>query len=256
MSSDFVHKFATFSIPDPRLPPRDDEVVDFLRTCADRWWDKDILTQHQNANSYYPFNARSLVNIVMKSSVAADDPASERIMRFVERFNYHAALDWSALDTKRKTDILYEHFGRLDELFFFGLITGEVDGLSGRAPLVLLETDPDRYSDKLGAFKPTTAKIVIWLRDYDFEQLFLTLAHEMTHGFLSIFSDTRHKSHYEWVDQSSGHGKMFWMLLRFLINSIFTFTKSNYFWSQILVSEDEHYDCVIEQHGPSRPRFV
>ncbi|KAI0489537.1 hypothetical protein F4859DRAFT_509123 [Xylaria cf. heliscus] len=225
----------------------DNQTIDFLRGIADARWNQQQLTVHVHANSM-PFDAATITKLAMRASLAAREPSSSRIKRFAARYKQDEK-SWDVRAPFSKVeDMLHGYFERIDELFFFELLGSRIrDHWGGERKLIVLNVKAS-MPDTLGIYYPTNDNIDIPLSgfsyvEYSFGHLILTLVHEMTHAYLGIFSDGRDACHFERVDYQNGHGKMFWVLLKFIINNIFMFTKSNDFWEQFLKSEDEHYRC-------------
>ncbi|KAJ8121902.1 hypothetical protein ONZ43_g1761 [Nemania bipapillata] len=179
----------------------------------------------------------------MTSSLIAREPSSARIKRFLERYRTHEAVDMNNVDYNDIEAILYEYFQRIDEMFFFKLLTREIQGVSKPRKLVAIKTHEVPDANILGLFDQNHDRIEIWLNrlrtfeTYPLEHFICVLAHEMVHAYIGIFADERHDMHDEWVNDHCGHGTMFWKLLGYILDRLFELTGSERVWEQICEEE-------------------
>ncbi|KAI0412005.1 hypothetical protein F5X98DRAFT_356046 [Xylaria grammica] len=187
----------------------------------------------------------SLIRLVATHSLAARDPSSPRIARFVEKHREVSEWDTTGVSFRVLSDQLYQFMARLDELFFFGLLLRKVKGPWGPRPLVGLEAIDEANRERLGTFVYHTGALKIWLKRppnvvyrRDFNDLLRTLVHEMCHGYLR-FSDSRHPEYGRLVSNHRQHGRAFWALFRYIAQAILNFTHSDKWREQTVVIEQE-----------------
>ncbi|GAP90486.1 hypothetical protein SAMD00023353_4500640 [Rosellinia necatrix] len=201
-----------------------------LEDLADDMSRRGKETAGENTSSKIPHDARSLVDLVMSSSLAARDPGSVTITRFIERFRKHEQIDLRSASTKKITAILTEYFEFIDELFYFDLLTREVDRKIGerveRMPLVTLEIVPTPSRYVLGHFDANKNVLTVYpnrKHEHDTSNLgslLIMLAHESVHAMLETFSDRGHRKHHKRVAHNNGHGPVFERLMNFVFGHI------------------------------------
>jgi hypothetical protein len=246
---------STSTAPKSPIPPlsissESKIAIEELRDIADsRWcWQPPNSVPHWDAGSIV-HDAESITKLVMTSSLVARDPSSARIERFAERYREHVALDMNTIGFDEITDILYEYFERIDVLFFFKLLTREIQGVSGRRNLVILRTSEIPNASVVGVYKEVHDYIEIRLNRYSvsdtytLEHFICCLVHEMVHAYMSIFADRRHKKHDKWEADHGGHGTMFWMLQSYILNHIVGFTGSDRLWEEFFGEDEARRAC-------------
>ncbi|KAI1180512.1 hypothetical protein F4777DRAFT_250365 [Nemania sp. FL0916] len=163
---------------------------------------------------------------------------TESTRLFTERFHVHKQKDMKTLSHDQLHEIAGEFFWRIDDIFFFGLLTREIKGKRGRRSLVRFITDDSAATENQGIFRPKEDHIKVWLRDTSgerrrLEQLIATIAHECVHAYLCIFTDYRDPNYEEHVLEHYYHGTMFWELVEFILLIIFLLTRSPLFQWEI-----------------------
>ncbi|CAJ2512889.1 Uu.00g010080.m01.CDS01 [Anthostomella pinea] len=117
-----------------------------------------------------------------------------------------------------------------DKLFFFGLLRRRVRRMlpvPRMLPMVALKVI-DEQDERLGDWqRDRKDEIRLWTRDshgeyHALEDFVTTVAHEMIHAYLRIFSDESAASHFRCVDADGGHGVMFWHLHHFILSRLCT----------------------------------
>ncbi|KAI0437828.1 hypothetical protein F4803DRAFT_128064 [Xylaria telfairii] len=239
-------KAGTTRVPEKPISP-DVKTFRFLQGIVDTRWNREKFRIHRAAH-HIPFDAASLTKFVMSASMAARDPTSARINRFAERYAMHEKILKEKTSIETVEDMIDEYFDRIDEIFFFKLLSSKTTTGNGERRRLVIVDIKESMPGLDGLFHRSNDTLDISITDsrhkkHPLGALIVTLAHEMTHAYLEIFSDNRDVRHEEWLSDQKGHGKMFWILLKFIINNIFMFTRSNSFWEQSLKSEDEQYRC-------------
>ncbi|KAI0503212.1 hypothetical protein F5B22DRAFT_652290 [Xylaria bambusicola] len=229
-----------------------------LKTIADNRWKEPSLHSANSPRTKTPHDAQSLVRLVSNSSWAVQDPYSEPVTRFIKWYRKGQEMDFKSMDNEKLRDELQSYLADIDDLFFFGLLTRKVKGKSGTQKLVLLRvTSEAPKGNYCGAYKMEDEGPSIRIHRYDrqgiirpFEKFLSTLVHESCHAYLDIFSDTRHSKHQEWVCDYGGHGEMFWVLFRFIMEKIRAYTRSERWERQM---KDMEYECVDITKTKGRP---
>ncbi|KAI3331837.1 hypothetical protein HD806DRAFT_171266 [Xylariaceae sp. AK1471] len=163
-----------------------------------------------------PHDAGTITSLVMNASLAATlDESSTYVRRFVLSYRRNRNLDLNKLAHEDIVYILKETCERLDEMFFFDLLTRRVRDKSPGPKVVLVELNVHE-SPMNGKYDET----------FSFPDLLHTLAHEMVHAYLAIFSDKEHPLYHDECDHHNGHGMKFWELLAFILGKIGFFTES------------------------------
>ncbi|KAI1423058.1 hypothetical protein F5Y12DRAFT_716697 [Xylaria sp. FL1777] len=201
-----------------------------LREIADNYpneWYKKIKPEHTYDT---PHDAESITNLVETSCLAVREPSSPRIQYFVSRCALFSTYDLNAIGFSKLELILSEVFWRLDELFFFGMLTRRVYSRIDHwmQNLVVLKVLRKHNPKFRGAFSGEgTIKLVPNADGWPyFEELLFVIVHEMTHAWLEIFSDIKHPKHEELVSKNFGHGAKFIELICFIAPYI-AYLKSN-----------------------------
>ncbi|KAI0404507.1 hypothetical protein F4802DRAFT_232170 [Xylaria palmicola] len=234
------------------------KTIKFLEGFADHALGDPAALKKYIKKNYHLHDAKTLVQLVMIRSYGATDPSSAEMQEFKEQYLRDNGRDLDRMALGSVEEMIQGYYRRLDRLFFFGLLRRRAR-LGGRR-LVRLQVSTERDGNLLGAFVMPDPRIEMSLyadgnpTRLPFESIMLTLVHEMCHAYLWIFADNDHAGFREEVEASEGHGSMFWMLLRFVTNHIFTLTKSNRLWGELLVSENEHRDAILEATAADKGR--
>jgi hypothetical protein len=184
-------------------------------------------------NQKVPHGVWLTIELAKSFSLASRlDPSSAYVRRFVPSYRRNRNLGLNELAPGDVDYILKETVERLDEMFFFGLLTCHVRDFPSSTtrwvPLMDLVIHGSPAVDHSGLFPPYDNNIEIWLRDcdgttFEFPELLYLLAHEMTHRYLDTFSERQHRRHHERYQEHKGHGRECWELLVFIIDNICSF---------------------------------
>ncbi|KAI0542887.1 hypothetical protein GGR58DRAFT_496351 [Xylaria digitata] len=233
--------------PESKNPPKSqaERQIQTLGAVADG---KFSLSRRQDRYDT-PYDGKTVALLSMNHCLAAQDPSSSRVVRFVEQYDELKTWDLNTVDLEVLRGQLQQFFARFDELFFFGLLSRKVDSPMGRRPLLAVEVidDYDREFRLTGRYKPLLDewKVMIWLRGYrhpdrrlSFRTILGTLLHELTHAYLGLAGE-RHRNHLKWVAECKLHGEYFWTLLRAHAEIILNFTRSPSWRDEVDMIEDE-----------------
>ncbi|KAI3339491.1 hypothetical protein F4824DRAFT_498181 [Ustulina deusta] len=194
--------------------------VKTLEAIADNWWKDPTLNSRKSSRTNTPHDAQAITRLVSTSSLAVQDPYSDRVRRFVEWYRHDQKIDLKSMSTAKLEETLQKYQADIDHMFFLSLLTRKVEGPSGLNRLVRLIVMDGTHEDKLsGKYKreETSPTIRMWRinsskgEQRPFDQLLYTLLHEMCHAYLELFSDVRHPKDKEWLTDFEGHGEMFWL---------------------------------------------
>lgn len=167
-------------------------------------------------------NAETITRLVQTSCLAVMEPNSPEVRQFIERCNHFSLCDFKTMDPADVKGALEELFIRLDELFFFGILSrhAPLDDSNARRRFIELDVVAKQEpQNSPGMHYPGTNKIVIHLtrstERMGFDLLLPVLSHELVHAWFDL-ADKRPFKHTEWVDQHDGHGTMFVNLNKFI----------------------------------------
>ncbi|KAI1365026.1 hypothetical protein F5Y08DRAFT_339063 [Xylaria arbuscula] len=173
-----------------------------------------------NGLVYTEYNAEEMTRLVHTNCLAAIAPDSPIIRRFVEECKHYLKQDFTTMDIRDIKVAVDQLFSRLDEMFFFGILSRRVtiaEGIDTSTTLVRLNVldTQNPYYDQPGyefpsAFHasqnlvswPQPATIMIFLqlpnRRTRFEDILSALIYGTTKAFLNL-SDPRHPKHQDWL---------------------------------------------------------
>ncbi|KAI0130485.1 hypothetical protein BJ170DRAFT_681931 [Xylariales sp. AK1849] len=164
---------------------------------------------------------RRIIHLSKEYSNSTKAETHREIKSFVEAIRRDAADPAINLEEE-----LPRYMQRLDQLFFFGLLTRHVNkpGMAFEKEILVKLKVRDSFNMSAGyqthgLWDPRKNRIEIWLkegppqvRDRTMDELISTLAHEMIHAYLDIFSDHNSKEYADGVEIDGGHGVMFWRM--------------------------------------------
>ncbi|KAI0542886.1 hypothetical protein GGR58DRAFT_519168 [Xylaria digitata] len=179
-------------------------------------------------------DANTLIQLLTQHSLAIRSPSSTRVTQFVR--SYYEVSTWNidTVDFVRLQYELQQFFARLDELFFFNLLTRNVKSFSGSRKCLseLVIYDCPESGGRYGLCARDRWVIEVWLRDLrtphkrrSFDSVLHTIVHELVHAYLK-FADKRHIDYYAMVENSNGHGEGFRILLPFIAKTLLDLTNS------------------------------
>ncbi|KAI0197782.1 hypothetical protein F4808DRAFT_473655, partial [Astrocystis sublimbata] len=118
---------------------QDNDYVRFLEGLADRRYASSYsMSKHIKAHSHISFNAGSLVKLTMRQALAVRDPTSYQVQRFIERFHEDVKLDMNALSYNEVLDLFDEWCGRIDDIFYLGLLSRKIKREHDDGPILAL----------------------------------------------------------------------------------------------------------------------
>ncbi|KAI1846011.1 hypothetical protein JX265_000936 [Neoarthrinium moseri] len=201
-----------------RLDPR---ILRKMRSKADQYKSTNLLFPSYWRTRHWSKSPHRIVQLVRRYSESVDGIASRAIGRYHDRLWDDIATEVEDLDLRRT---LARHMRKLDQLFFFGLLTREVrspGSLTRSEQLVRLRVHERNHRTSYGRWNPDRGVIEIWTQAFhrrnSFQRLFLALAHEMAHAYLDIFSNRNSSAFARDVDPDDGHGPMFNRLFHILL---------------------------------------
>ncbi|KAF2972906.1 hypothetical protein GQX73_g537 [Xylaria multiplex] len=207
-----------------------------------------------------PYDGRTMALLSINHCLAVQDPSSSRVTRFAEQYAEVKTWYLETIDFEVLKDELWQLFARLDELFFFGLLSRKVDSPMGRRPVLIVEIidDYDKKCHYAGRYLPKEGKIRLWLRDYrhpenrrSFRVILGTLLHELTHAYLGL-ADKKHENHGKWVADCKSHGEYFWALLQYLAETIMKFTDSPSWREEMdVIDAERSIRCLLVRIQPA-----
>jgi hypothetical protein len=205
----------------------------------------------------YPYTSRDIVRLSMKYSIAAERDTQKPIRRFVRRYrrdaHYIVGMEASVLQK-----VLQEYMSRLDQIFFFSLLMRRVKRrglLLPPEPLVELKIRQGHNKELVAYWSHIGCRITMYKQrearsglqseicDFHLDELLATLAHEMVHAYLDIFSNRRDKEHKENVDAQEGHGRMFWRLYYFVMEMLAHWIPDSEHFGAEVVEREEADNC-------------
>ncbi|KAI1498993.1 hypothetical protein F5X99DRAFT_411463 [Biscogniauxia marginata] len=196
---------------------RKEKAVRHLKALADNYRSTNPLRKYfwRLLSRRIDYSAKDLVNLVKESSDSTKRRNHRTFRRFARNYGQNAAQDMNQVDLPR---LLEGYMHRLDRLFFFSLLTRRVSKrrldssfFTETKSLVELKVIDAVNQEMSGYWDPKLDRIDVWTRHPNgdresFAAMIDTLAHEMVHAFLDIFSDDTHDKHHIWVDTKDGHG--------------------------------------------------
>lgn len=200
------------------------EILRELKGRADHYKAGNVLYLSYWRSLRWNKTPRYIVYLSQKFSISARYKTHKNIKRFIKRYRRDAAAD--AEHQLNLQDELPKYMQHLDQLFFFGLLTRQVRKsglLGGREPLVELKLREtcNGKSSAVAEWQTKNHRIEMFTQfyepplppqDFGLDELVSTLAHEMVHAYLDIFSQSRTREFEIDVEESEGHGPMFWEL--------------------------------------------
>ncbi|KAI1365025.1 hypothetical protein F5Y08DRAFT_353141 [Xylaria arbuscula] len=191
-----------------------------LEAIADAY---HVKSQPQSTRGYFGLHdAKTITRLVEENCLAVREPSSARVIRFIERCSQFLEYDTKRMDPADVRSMLAETFARLDDIFFFGLLSRHVPTSEGGQRFLINLKFPVTPSpkDETGLFDFPSGLLTIHLTDSrgarSFERLLFSMIHEMTHAWLIVFSDPMHLKHGKWVGRHVQHGNMFLRLNLFV----------------------------------------
>ncbi|KAI0468026.1 hypothetical protein F4859DRAFT_517563 [Xylaria cf. heliscus] len=174
-------------------------------------------------------DAKALLKLIKKESVAFSEPGSSKLREFVNCFRHCQAVAARSPGSEQQKDSILQFLINLDECFFFKTLTREVETKRGRQRLVTLGVEDSSHptkevNDMKGIWRPPTRTITLWLKGefsgedslyyFPIESILHTCLHESIHAFIWFFENDDHPKHEERVGRDGGHGSIFIEMLR------------------------------------------
>ncbi|KAI0599091.1 hypothetical protein F4775DRAFT_139192 [Biscogniauxia sp. FL1348] len=200
--------------------------VQHLEEVADRYLTP---TRYQDCYWHFPtqrvaLSATDLSHLLRNCSRSAtQDPNDYRIANFVQHYQRDANKDMEQVPI---AELLGHYFRRLDRLFFFNLLGRQVRDAHGAVkPLISLAVKDTHNGSVRGRYTVNDSTIRVWTREADgrrgsLQALIGTVAHEMTHAYLAIFSNELDDMYDHWVVANSGHGQIFWEIYAYILDRL------------------------------------
>ncbi|KAI1638371.1 hypothetical protein F4809DRAFT_639670 [Biscogniauxia mediterranea] len=157
------------------------------------------------------------------SRSSTQDPNDYRINNFRQHYQVDASQDIERLPIE---EVLRNYFRRLDRLFFFNLIGRQIRDANGQVrPLISLQVKDITNAEARGSFIQGNSTIQVYTREDDGRRSYLqsligTMAHEMVHAYLAVFSDELDDRYDRWVSANQNHGEMFWEINAYILDKL------------------------------------